>query len=735
MPAPEATVLEATVEDITFRNEHNGWTVMRLADGRERVTAVGVMPFVGAGERVRLMGEWGEHPIYGRQLNVSHMETLLPESKSDIERYLASGLIKGIGPASAKDIINHFGNETLTVLKSEPERLAEVKGIGIKRARMIAESFAEQRETRQVMMFLQNFDITPTLAQKIFKRFAFATQEIVSTNPYRLVDEIHGVGFKTADKIAFAGGLPHDSEYRLLCGLRYVLNEAAGNAGHVYLPRDVILEQAREILAVDTELIERALRKSILTGQLIECPAGEHTAIYLSNLYRAENDVAELLVKLKHSAANRVYEGAERLIAEYERSEGVTLSLEQRASVVEAVSGGICVITGGPGTGKTTGIKCVIALMSHVGEVLLAAPTGRAAKRMSEATDCPAKTIHRLLEFNPQEELFQRNEDNPLKAKMVIIDEMSMMDIFLMRSLLLALRPGTRLVMVGDADQLPSVGAGNVLSDIIKSGAVPVVKLTQVFRQAGESMIVWNAHLINQGKLPVMNRRQSDFFFERKESISDTVESVLRLVTKRLPGYMSFDPLRDIQVLSPTKKGDAGVWHLNRLMQARLNPHLPGMGEWTRGDTTFRVGDKVMQIKNNYQLEWVKNDDTGFGVFNGDMGFITAIDSENLQAEVIFDDDRTAVYSEAEMEELELAYCMSVHKSQGSEFPVVILPLFSGPPMLMVRNLLYTAVTRAKKLVVIVGREECILRMVSNNIIKSRFSALSHRIKTAGTAR
>ena len=454
----------------------------------------------------------------------------------------------------------------------------------------------------------------------------------------------------------------------------------------------------------------------------------EFTAIYLPAMYEAESDVAKRLISLIHAAETEEFPDVEAQIGRYELEENVQLCAEQREAVTAAVSGGLTVITGGPGTGKTTGIKCIISLMSRCGEVLLTAPTGRAAKRMSEATGCPAKTIHRLLEFSGEEGFFARDEDNPLKADMVIIDEMSMVDIFLMQSLLRALRPGTRLVMVGDADQLPSVGAGNVLGDLIDSGILPVVRLTEIFRQAGESMIVRNAHRINHGEAPVMNGKGTDFFIERKETIQAAGSTLVQLVSKRLPDYMNLDPMKDIQVLSPTKKGDLGVWQLNKMLQECLNPKRPGVHERMRGETLFRVGDKVMQTRNNYQMEWSRGIESGLGVFNGDMGFITGIDPEEHTVEVTFDDDRVAEYDDTVLEDLELAYCISVHKSQGSEFPAVVLPVWNWPPMLMTRNLFYTAVTRARKLVVLVGKEDCARRMVANNRIAMRYSALSKRL-------
>ena len=490
----------------------------------------------------------------------------------------------------------------------------------------------------------------------------------------------------------------------------------------------MLLYQAASLLGVDEDTLDNTLRELIIKRELICVPIDEIDAIYLPEMYEAEIDVSQRLIRMLNAAKSEEFSGIEERIDAYEQEENVQLCAEQREGVTEAVTGGLTIITGGPGTGKTTGIKCMIHLMSRMGEVLLTAPTGRAAKRMSEATGCPAKTIHRLLEFSGEENVFARDEDNPLDARMVIVDEMSMVDLFLMRSLLHAIKPGTRLVMVGDADQLPSVGAGNVLGDLIASGVIPVVRLTQIFRQAGESMIVQNAHRINRGEMPIMNGKGTDFFIERRDSVQAAVESLVQLVSKRLPSYMPLDPLRDIQVLSPTKKGDIGVTQLNRVLQAVLNPPERGKPERARGDTLFRRGDKVMQVRNNYQLEWTRTGEQGQGVFNGDMGYVTGIDPEEHTVEVTFDDERTAEYDDTVIEELELAYCVSVHKSQGSEFPAVVMPVWNWPPLLMTRNLFYTAVTRARKLVVLVGRENCVARMVGNNEIRKRYSALSRRL-------
>jgi len=721
-------IFECTIEDITFRNESNGWTVMRVRIDKDKVSAVGIMPFAGVGERVRLTGEWVEHPDYGKQLKVSGCESIKPSTKSGIEKYLASGLIKGIGPATAKLIVQHFGVQTLDILESEPERLKEISGIGPKRAASIAESYQEQMEMRSTLMFLQNYDISPTLALKIYRRFGEHTQSVMKNNPYRLVDEVRGIGFKTADRLASAIGIAHDSPFRLESGIKYVLNESAASAGHVYLPMELLQDYACRLLDAEKELIDTTIRKLILERAIIAISTDQGTAVYLPAMYAAESDVARRMIELIAASDQEDYPKAQLRISRYETEEGVQLCKEQREAVMAAVNGGLTIITGGPGTGKTTSIRCMISLMSRIGEVVLTAPTGRAAKRMSEATGCPAKTIHRLLEFSGEDGYFQKDEDDPIDAEMVIVDEMSMVDIFLMQNLLKAIRPGTRLVMVGDADQLPSVGAGNVLKDLIDSGVLPVVRLTEIFRQAGESMIIQNAHRINHGQPPVVNTKGTDFFIERRDTVQAVCASMVQLAVKRLPEYMHINPLRDIQVLSPTKKGDVGVWNLNRILQEALNPRTANVKERMRGDTLFRLGDKVMQTRNNYQMEWRRGIEAGLGVFNGDMGFITDIDSEDHIVTVTFEDERIAEYDDTVLDDLELAYCISVHKSQGSEFPVVIIPVWHMPPMLMTRNLLYTAITRAKKMVVLVGREDCARRMVENNRIAMRFSALGRRL-------
>ena len=721
---------EGVVERISFRSDESGFTVAQVKlDGGERLAAVGAMPMLLPGERVAFEGEMVEHREYGRQIRISWVESTRPESLDGIEKYLASGMIRGVGPATARLIVESFGPRTLDVLESEPQRLTEVPGIGKKRAAMIAESFSEHAQMRGAMMFLQKYGLTPAMAARVYRVFGERTESVARENPYRLADEVEGVGFKTADRMALAMGFSLSSEFRLQSGLRYALSEAANASGHMYLPLTLLVERARQMLGADEDIIDNALRGLILSGGLEAEDIDGETAVYLPWYHEAETDAAFRLTRLLRS-----FEGggagdlAAQAIAEVEERENMRLCDEQREAVEAVEREGVLIITGGPGTGKTTTLKCILHLLDEVGGAELCAPTGRAAKRMSEATGRPARTIHRLLEYAGEEGRFLRNEQDPLDCAAVVVDEMSMVDIFLFRALLRALRPGTRLVMVGDKDQLPSVGAGNVLKDILESGAVPSVTLTEVFRQAASSMIVRNAHLINRGEYPLVRTRDTDFFLERKESMRAAVDAVVQLVTARLPRYLGVDPLRGIQVMSPMKRMDAGVYALNAVLQQAMNPPAPGRRELRRGETVFREGDKVMQVKNNYDLGWTRGMEHGLGVFNGDIGYIADADPQGEELTVAFDDGREAVYGLADLEELELAYSMSVHKSQGSEFDCVVLPLISGPRLLMTRNLLYTAVTRARRLVVVVGREQCMRAMVDNNYIDRRFSALDKRL-------
>lgn len=731
-------IIEAFADETVFRNEENGYTVLVVKAGKSRVSAVGIMPPIAVGEKLRITGDWTEHPVYGRQIKVQSIEIEKPTTLSGIEKYLSSGMIRGIGPATAKLLIRAFGEETLDVLYSQPEKLLDVPGIGQKRAQMIQESYAEQAQQREAMVFLQSYGVTPALAVKIYKRYGENVRQVITRNPYRLVEDVEGIGFKTADRIAASLGIEQTSEYRLSAGVKYTLSEATAGAGHCYLPRPELALAARRLLGSDADSIDRTIDSLILShdisAQILPCDSGEEVvALYLPSTYRAESEVARRLREMIDAMPDSMASDLTAQIDELERIEGLAFHPQQRQAIETAVTHGMTVITGGPGTGKTTIIKCIIKLLSVHGDVALAAPTGRAAKRMSEACGMEAKTLHRLLEYGGEEGDFARSEDNPLEIDTLIIDEMSMVDIFLMRSLLRALVPGTRLIMVGDADQLPSVGAGNVLRDILDSGVIPSVRLTEIFRQDEKSMIVYNAHRINRGESPRLNAKGSDFFFERAVSPSDAAKRIVTLCSARLPGFLNLDPVRQMQVLSPTKKGECGVWMLNQLLQAEFNPPASGKHERVRGDTTFREGDKVMQTRNNYQLKWKKDGaigiEDGQGVFNGDIGFVTFIDPQEHVMEVQFDDERTATYEGDDVDDLELAYCISVHKSQGSEFPVVIMPAVGGPPMLLTRNLFYTAVTRARRMVMIVGRENAIEQMIANVNTRRRYSALCWRLK------
>lgn len=721
---------EGVIDEIVFRNESNGYTVLALKPDKGRAfTVVGTFPMINNGERIYIEGEWTEHRDYGKQLKASSFEILKPTTKSGIERYLASGIIKGVGPATAKLLVKTFGNETLEVLENHPDRLIEIDGIGPKRARQIAESYQMQRESRMIMVYLAGFGLTPAMSLKIYNRYKENTKAIIDRDPYRLIEDIGGIGFRSADAIALSMGFQKNDEKRLRSGIQYVLSDAENNFGHTYLPYTHLVEEASVLLEVPSELTERSVSFQIMKGELVCEDVDGEKIIYLASLYHAEAEVAVKIKKLLMDKTDADYtDKIEETIQKLYDDQGMLLSDMQKEALSLASQSRVCIITGGPGTGKTTLIQCLIQLFSGEGEIELCAPTGRAAKRMTEATGREARTIHRLLEYSGSDEVFQRNADSPLTAKTIIVDEMSMVDIFLMRNLLKAVKNGTRIILSGDKDQLPSVGAGNVLSDLIESGAVPVIRLTEIFRQAEKSAIVKNAHKINRGENPKVNEKNTDFFLERCKTSQDTLTSVLNLAKSRLPNYMNLDPMRDIQVMAPLKKSEYGVHNLNLLLQDELNPK--GIkAELKKGETIFRLGDKVMQTKNNYNIEWTKGSETGLGVFNGDIGFITQVDPEERTVTVTFDDGRVTEYDRDTLEDIELAYCMSVHKSQGSEFQAVILVLFSGPSMLMTRNLLYTAVTRAKKLVVIVGKEECIHQMVSNNRITKRYSALKRRLK------
>lgn len=726
--------LEAIVEGIVYRNDDNGYTVAEVSSGGELHTAVGTVPQLVEGTKVELTGEWVSHSVYGSQFKISSVSIQAPDTLEGISRYLASGVVSGVGPVTAQRIVDHFGLETLDIIRYKPGKLTEIEGIGASRATAIAQGFAEHYEMQAAMVFLQSLGISTGYATRIYREYGAATEQNVKANPYQLVDDIDGIGFKTADRIAQGMGIDEHSLSRMKAGIIHVLKEASAGEGHTCLPQTVLFQWAQKLLNADEgERLEEALARLAIDSRITMESVDNEVMVWLPAFRFAEREVAKRIFDLTRGQAELFWADVGEVVDGEAEKKGIGLAPEQREAVVAALAGGVSVITGGPGTGKTTCINCIIGVLEGAGlKVALAAPTGRAAKRMTEATGHEAKTLHRLLEYAAGEDgegYFKRDEKNPVDADAIIVDEGSMIDILMMQKLLKAIRPGSRLALVGDADQLPSVGPGNVLKDVITSGMARVVFLKRIFRQAESSLIITNAHRVNMGQMPELGRKDSDFFFERMRTAEEALASTLKLVSYRLPQYGNWDPLKDIQVLTPTRKGELGVVALNQKLQQAFNPPHPMKREHRYGDTTFRMGDKVMQIRNNYNMAWRKAvimgaDETGDGVFNGDMGIITEIDNESRMLTVLFDDGRESVYEFSQAEELQLAYAVSIHKSQGSEFPVVVLPLVGGPPMLLTRNLLYTAITRAKKLVVITGREDCISQMVANNRIRLRYSGL-----------
>ena len=723
--------LTGTVKAIIYRSEDTGFTVLELTnEAGEDMTAIGEMPLAGVGERVELTGQWTEHKTYGRQFRAETCKTLAPATLTALKNYLASGLIKGVGESTAQAIVQTFGMETLDVLEKEPARLAEVPGIGQIRAQTIGASYGAQLGLRDIMLGLQKYGVTIGQAMKLYKIYGELCLAKIEENPYRLIDDVEGIGFKTADAIARNGGVEPDAPYRLRAGLKYTL-QWARQEGHTYLPREKLVEVAAGLLQAEIAPVERTLTELLLEGQLIQEQLPGEDGIFLPGMFRTEQDCALRLLRLQgQSALDNPFFRPKAQIARLEQQLDITLAPAQRQAVELALKAGALVITGGPGTGKTTILRFVITLLEEMGtEYALCAPTGRAAKRMGEATGRDASTIHRLLEYSYGEGGFGRNAENTLLADVVIVDEMSMVDVPLMAALLRALAPGTRLIMVGDSDQLPSVGPGNVLRDMVDSGQIPVVRLTEIFRQSGRSAIVTNAHRINEGQMPILEGLE-DFGFEPMEEQETVIRRLIALNSGKAAKLGAQEPLQDIQVLAPMKKGPLGVYNLNKRWQEALNPPAHKKKERKYGDVVFREGDKVMQIKNDYRLAWTRSlphqpPEMGEGVYNGDLGTIMSIDLYEQTLEVLFDDGRSAVYAFSMLEELELAYCISIHKSQGSEFPIVLLPLLGGPPMLLNRNLLYTAVTRARHMVCILGRQSCIQQMVRNNQVKRRYSGLA----------
>ncbi|MCD8120986.1 MAG: ATP-dependent RecD-like DNA helicase [Clostridiales bacterium] len=759
------------VEKIKFRNDDNGYSILSVSADDEEYVLVGTFPYISEGDFIEASGQTVIHPIYGEQIQVEHYEVKAPEDTASMERYLGSGAIRGVGAALAGRIVRRFQADTFRIIEEEPERLAEVKGISEKMAMSIAEQMEAKKEMRQAMMFLQEYGISMTLSLKIYNQYGSSLYGIIRENPYRLADDIQGVGFKMADEIAQKVGIFTDSDFRIRSGLFYTLLQSVGN-GHTYLPQEELLRAASELLRVEPEAMEKHLMDLQIEKRIVvkvgedqeeriagaspvpmpvewdaeEADEGEKPAtsrhVYAAQYYYMEGNAARMLHDLNIRGSepeDGIRKRLERIFAE-EQIEPDELQVQ---AVIEAVNSGLLIITGGPGTGKTTTINAIIRYFEQEEmEILLAAPTGRAAKRMTEATGYEARTIHRLLELNgvPSEDggtegmHFERNEENPLDADAIIIDEMSMVDIYLMYALLRAVTPGTRLILVGDVNQLPSVGPGNVLRDMIDSGCFNVVRLTRIFRQAAESDIIVNAHRIHDGERIPLGKRSRDFLFIRQEQPDSAIRTMITLVKQKLPGYVHAD-IAEIQIMTPMRKGALGVERLNTVLQEQLNPRAADKAEKEMGGVTYRVGDKVMQIRNNYQIVWeIRNSygipqESGMGVFNGDIGRILEI---NLFAEtltVVFDEGKVVEYNFKQLEELELAYAITIHKSQGSEYPAVVIPVYPGPRMLMTRNLIYTAVTRAKSCVCLVGIPEVFQAMVDNEVEQRRYTGLKLRIR------
>lgn len=730
--------IKGYVEHIVYRNEENGYTVFNLNNEEGEVTCIGSFHYIEEGELLKLTGEYTTHKLYGMQFKVESCEVCEPEDLISIEKYLGSGAIKGIGVALAGKIVKKFKEDTFRIIEEEPERLVEIKGISERKAREISVQIEEKKDMRQAMLYLQKYGISTTLAAKIYQHYGQNVYRVIEENPYQLADHISGVGFKIADEIASRVGIHTDSDYRIRSGIFYTILQSVGE-GHVYLEQEVLLRRAGELLRVEIQDIEKYLMDLAIEKKIVMKNEEGGMRVYSSHYYYMEMNVARMLHDLSIENHVEETEVKQRLLA-IEASAGLCLDEMQRTAVLKAVRHGIMVLTGGPGTGKTTTINAMIRFFESEGaDILLAAPTGRAAKRMTEATGYEAQTVHRLLEVsgNPEDDSmngFQRNEENPLETDVIIIDEVSMLDLPLMSALLKAVIPGTRLILVGDCNQLPSVGPGSVLKDIIDSRCFSVVMLTKIFRQAEESDIIVNAHKINRGEEVSLDNKSRDFFFLKRQDADVIIGVVITLIRNKLPKYVDADPY-DIQVLTPMRKGFLGVERLNGILQEYLNPPESGKAEKECGDRLFREGDKVMQIKNNYQLEWKITTrrgmtiDSGMGIFNGDMGIIKEINTYEETITVEYDEHREVKYPYSLLEELELAYAITIHKSQGSEYPAVVIPLLQGPVQLYHRNLLYTAVTRARRCVTLVGSDQVFQKMIRNTNEHKRNTSLEKRIR------
>lgn len=726
--------LEGMISDIVFKNEDNGYTIAHLANPDNEVVIVGCMPTLSVGESIEVEGKWVNHKTYGTQFEVNKFMPITPSSLEGIYVFLSSGMINGIGEKMAKRIVDKFGVNTLDIIQNDPDRLKEVEGIGVKKINQIVKSYEENRELRNIIIELSPFGITPNYCMRIYKKYKSKAIDIINKNPYKLAEDIRGIGFKIADDIASKIGIEKNSKDRVCQGIIYSLNQSLGN-GHTYLPEHILIQESHKLLQVDIDLIKQCIVDLTYDQKIhIEKMNGQNL-IYLIPYYLSENGVCKQIVKLAQAEFKNLNIDIEEEIRIVEEEANIKLATNQAKAVKEAIESGVVIVTGGPGTGKTTTINTIIKIFENNDqEVVLAAPTGRAAKRMSETSNKEAKTIHRLLEMGfatDSDQLeFMKNEEEPIKADVIIVDEVSMVDILLMYSLLRAVKEGTRLILVGDSDQLPSVGAGNVLKDLIDSNVINVVELNEIFRQARESMIVVNAHKINNGQPLHLNAKGKDFFFIKKSTNEEILQEIIGLVNERLPKFYNVDKIKDIQVLASMRKGDLGVNNLNVELQKYLNQPEKYKVEESFQKRIFRVGDKVMQIKNNYTKKWENEDstDSGEGVYNGDIGYVYHIDKEKRTVYIIFDNSKIVSYKYDELDELDHSFCTTIHKSQGSEFPVVVIPITWAPPMLLSRNLIYTAVTRAKKLVVLVGDVKYLEYMIKNNRTNERYSNLVYKL-------
>ncbi|MBB6714223.1 ATP-dependent RecD-like DNA helicase [Clostridium gasigenes] len=729
-------VLSGLVESILFKSDDTGYVVAKVEINKEIIAIVGILPFLKESQHVKLKGQWMLHKQFGRQFKVEECEEVLPDSIEGIVKYLSTGVVHGIGPVTAKKIVAAFGDKTLDIMDNHIERLKEIEGIGEKKFEIIYESYIEQKDLKDIMIHFQGHGMTPNQCIKIYKKFGPMSKDIVSENPYILSDEISGIGFMTADKIAKNIGIESTSDFRIQSGIKYVLNQFS-LAGNTYMPKDELIKEVVNVLDVTKELIEENIYNATLENKIKIEKINDVEAVFSLPYYYCELGVTNKIITLSIENFRTINTDVEFEVEQFEKDNNIEFAEAQREAIIGAFDNGIEIITGGPGTGKTTIIKSIIEIYEKNNmKVLLAAPTGRAAKRMAESTGREAKTIHRLLEVGTSDDdksFFGKGESSPLEGDVIIIDEASMIDIMLMQSLLKAIQLGTRVIIVGDVDQLPSVGPGNVLKDLIESDFIKVVRLNAVFRQGKESMIVTNAHKINNGEMPCLNKKDGDFFFDHKEDNDEILDTIIDLINRRLPKFnSSLDKLKDIQILTPMRKGILGVQNLNNKLQESLNPPSSSKKEKEIKEIVFREGDKVMQTKNNYQIEWFRingyGDNEGKGVFNGDMGFIQSINENDKNVIVIFDDEKKVIYDYISLDELDLAYAITIHKSQGSEFKVVITPAFMGSPFLMNRNLLYTGITRAKELVVVVGKPKALKYMVDNTNSSERYSSLKDRI-------